>query len=84
MAIWETARGVIGEALLFMFAAAAVAAAASLLDMIESSSPKESAAVATSFALIAGTLYTARTYWDEGKWKRFAVTATLVPTLVIL
>lgn len=84
MAFWETARGFFGEFLLFLFAAATVAAVASVLDMFDSLRPKESAIVATLFILIAGILYATRTYCDERKWKRFAVTATLAPMLVIL
>ena len=84
MALWETMRGIVWEILLFMFAAAAVAATASLLEMLNSQAPKEGAIIATSFALIATTLYAARTYWDERKWKRFAVTTALAPTLLIL
>ncbi len=80
----ETLRGIVGEILLFLFVAATVAAVAALLDMLESPTPKEGAAVGASFTLIAGLIYAARTYWDEGKWKRFWVTSTLAPTLVIL
>ena len=64
MAFLETTRGVFGEVLLFMFTAEAVVAA-SLLDALDSQTPKESTAVGTIFTLIAGTLYAGRTYWDE-------------------
>lgn len=84
MALWETMRAICGEILLFVFVASTVAAAASLLDMLDSSTPKEGAIIATSFTIVAGMLYAARTYWDERKWKRFAVTTTLAPTLVTL
>ena len=84
MALWETIRGIIGEILLFIFAAAIFAAAVSVLDMLDSPTPKERAALGTFFTLIAGILYAARTYWDEKRYKRFVVTTTLAPTLVIL
>lgn len=84
MALGESTRGFIGEVLLFLLAAAAFAAAASLLGTFESSTPKEGAVVGTFFTVIAGTLYAGRTYWDEKKWKRFAVTTALAPTLVTL
>ena len=84
MALWETMRGIIGEILLFIFVAAMVAAAASVLDMLDSPTPKEGAVLGTFFTLIAGILYAARTYWDEKRYKRFVVTTTLAPTLVVL
>ena len=84
MVLWQTTRGIFGESMLFMFTTASLAAATSLLDMLDSPTPKEGAVIATSFAVVAAMLYAARTYWDEGKWKRFAVTTTLAPTLLIL
>ena len=84
MALWETMRGIIGEILLFIFVAATVAAAASVLDMLDSPTPQEGVVLGTFFTLIAGILYAARTYWDEKKYKRFVVTTTLAPTLVVL
>ena len=84
MALWETMRGIVGEILLFLFVGATVAAMASVLDMSDSLTPEEAAAVAASFTILAGIIYASRTYWDEGKWKRFLITSTLSPTLVIL
>ena len=84
MAPRETTRGILGESLLFMFTAAALAAAVSILSMFDNPTPQGSAAIATSYTVIAGILYACRNYCDEGKWKRFAVTIALAPMLVIL
>ena len=82
--IGETLRGIIGEALLFVFTAAMVAAVVTLLAMLESKEPEKEAVIAALYTLIAGALYTTRTHLEEGKWKKLTILSVTTLILIVL
>ena len=82
--VGETLRGITGEVLLFLFTAAVVAATAALIVTLESKEPQKEAVIAALYTLIAGALYTTRTYLDEGKWKKLAILSITTLILIVL